>query len=361
MGKCILLKSGSGDIDPDELTATKEDILVSKIAGIAGHDEPTSGTMPNRGAVTQSLNCGNSYTIPSGYHNGSGKVTANSLASQTSANATAGQILSGQTAWVNGSKITGSMSNRGAVSQGLGINGSYTIPAGYHNGNGKVTQSIPVQGGSTTTPGTANKTIVAANRYVNGNIIVAGSSNLTAGNIKKGVNIFGVTGTWEGYIATAQDIYKYGINNGSFKAMLQNASHSYARFESNQINVWSTGWTEDYEEGGHDYWRYPASITTQKAYNLTGYSTITMTYYVYQPCSGSRSDIRLGICDSNSATLPSKYNLQYGGSTYLKTTGQKTITYNCAAENSTKYISFYAGAEGDNSRIGIYVYQISLS
>ena len=66
-----------------------------------------TGTMANQGAKTSSLNCGGSYTIPAGWHNGSGKITANSLASQTSATATAAQIASGYTAWVNGSKITG--------------------------------------------------------------------------------------------------------------------------------------------------------------------------------------------------------------------------------------------------------------
>lgn len=57
-----------------------------------------TGTMANRGAVSQSLNAGGSYTIPAGYHNGSGKVTANSLSSQTSATANAGTILSGYNA-----------------------------------------------------------------------------------------------------------------------------------------------------------------------------------------------------------------------------------------------------------------------
>lgn len=69
-----------------------------------------TGTMANRGAVSQALNAGGSYTIPAGYHNGSGNITANSLASQTSATATATDIASGKTAWVNGSKLTGTMS-----------------------------------------------------------------------------------------------------------------------------------------------------------------------------------------------------------------------------------------------------------
>lgn len=356
MGKCILLKSGSGGIDPDELTATKEDILVNKIAGIAGHDEPTSGTMPNRGAVTQSLNCGNSYTIPSGYHNGSGKVTANSLASQTSANATAGQILSGQTAWVNGSKITGSMSNRGAVSQGLGINGSYTIPAGYHNGSGKVTQSIPVQGGSTTTPGTANKTIVAANRYVNGNIIVAGSSNLIAGNIKKGINIFGVTGTWEGYVAAATDLYKYGINNANFKGSGA-GNYSTTIFESNQIKMHAAG--EDTDKDG--YTTHSAFINSQKAYNLTGYSRITFSYYIEKPSWG-RNDIyiRIGVGSSISSQLENYITLS-GKSEYLSTVGNKTAVFDCSSLNSTKYITFYLTAGGDGNSCTLYINQITLS
>lgn len=71
------------------------------------NDTDLVGAMPNKGAVTSSLNCGGSYTIPKGYHNGSGRVTANSLSSQTSANATANDIMNGKTAWVNGSKLTG--------------------------------------------------------------------------------------------------------------------------------------------------------------------------------------------------------------------------------------------------------------
>ena len=80
-----------------------------------------TGTMPNRGAVSSSLNCGQSYTIPAGYHNGSGKVTANSLASQTASTATANNLSSGTTAWVNGQLITGN---------GADVNNAYQNGAG---------------------------------------------------------------------------------------------------------------------------------------------------------------------------------------------------------------------------------------
>ena len=118
-------------------TAVAAEVLEGKTFSNSSNIE-IPGEMPNRGTINQTLNAGGSYTIPAGYHNGSGKVTVNSLASQTDANAGAGQILSGYTAWVKGSKITGTMANRGAWSSTPTGSGSVTIPAGYHNGSGKV-------------------------------------------------------------------------------------------------------------------------------------------------------------------------------------------------------------------------------
>ncbi len=112
--------------------ATVADVLSGKTFSNSSSVGLT-GTMANRGAINQTLNAGGSYTIPAGYHNGSGKVTANSLSSQTSATAGAGQILSGYTAWVNGNKITGTMANIGNLNWS-GSNTTYTVPAGYYSG-----------------------------------------------------------------------------------------------------------------------------------------------------------------------------------------------------------------------------------
>ena len=135
--------NGSGKVTANSLSSQTQansvagDMLSGKTAWVNGIK--ITGTMPNQGTKTASLNAGGSYTIPAGYHNGSGKVTANSLSSQTSANASAGYILTGYNAWVNGSKINGSMPNRGSAGTSLNAGGSYTIPSGYHNGSGKVT------------------------------------------------------------------------------------------------------------------------------------------------------------------------------------------------------------------------------
>ena len=88
-----------------QATATASQILKDYTAYKDG--KLITGTMPNNGAVSATLNAGENYVIPASYHNGSGKVTANSLASQTSATATTEDIASGKTAYVNGNKITG--------------------------------------------------------------------------------------------------------------------------------------------------------------------------------------------------------------------------------------------------------------
>lgn len=170
MGKITIAASGGNNTGSDECTATRAEVLkgysaitkdsddeviegVLELKGTAADSQVLSGqtfyntdvktkrigAMANRGAVSQTLNAGGSYTIQAGYHNGAGKVTANSLSGQTSGNAAPGQILDGQIAWVNGNKVIGTMANQGAKTSTLNCGGSYAIPAGYHNGSGKIT------------------------------------------------------------------------------------------------------------------------------------------------------------------------------------------------------------------------------
>lgn len=90
-------------------------------------------------------------------------------ADTSDANATASQILSGATAYVQGSKVTGSMTNNGAVSGTISTKSQqYTVPAGYHDGSGKV------------------------------QIATAEQNKIIAANIKQGVTVLGVTGTYSG-------------------------------------------------------------------------------------------------------------------------------------------------------------------
>ena len=80
--------------------------------------------------------------------------------------AAAGEILNGKTAYAAGTKVTGTMTDRGAVSGTISTKaGQYTVPAGYHNGSGKVQISSTEQ------------------------------AKVIAGNIRSGVTLLGVAGS----------------------------------------------------------------------------------------------------------------------------------------------------------------------
>lgn len=66
-----VLASGGASTGGDALPA---EVLAGKT--FTNDNGAQTGTMTNNGAVTQTLSAGQSYTIPEGYHNGNGIVTA---------------------------------------------------------------------------------------------------------------------------------------------------------------------------------------------------------------------------------------------------------------------------------------------
>lgn len=71
-----------------------------------------------------------------------------------------------------------------------------------------LTGTIPSLTEQTITPGVSDQ-IIAAGRYLTGDVTVSGDSNLAASNIKSGVNIFGVNGSYSGQYKFS---YFSGIN-----------------------------------------------------------------------------------------------------------------------------------------------------
>lgn len=108
--------------------------------------------------------------------------------------ATAAQVLSGYTIGTNNGIVTGTYTPPAAAQYGTA--GAAQVLSGYTIGTsgGLVNGTIPTQTGGTITPTTTNQT-KAAGYYPNA-ITIQGSPNLLASNIKKGVNIFGVIGTY---------------------------------------------------------------------------------------------------------------------------------------------------------------------
>jgi hypothetical protein len=97
-----------GEIHTGVYTADGTITADKVLSGYVGYSKAQKiiGTMVNRGAPISALNCGGTYNLAEGYYTG-GKVTANSLASQTPANADASTIIAGRNAWVNGNLING--------------------------------------------------------------------------------------------------------------------------------------------------------------------------------------------------------------------------------------------------------------
>ena len=88
---------------------------------------------------------------------------------------TVAEALAGKTFHARGTAYTGTMPNNGSVTGTIStVAGSYTIPAGYHDGSGSVSIDSTDQ------------------------------AKIIAENIKDGVEILGVTGTYTGEGVTAQ-------------------------------------------------------------------------------------------------------------------------------------------------------------
>lgn len=245
MGKITATGIGSS-VGSDDCTAGKAQVLAGYIAVTSdSDDEPVEGTMPNNGEQSATLKCGQSKQIPAGYTPG-GTVTAADLASQTGATAAANQISSGKTAWVNGKQVTGTLTERGQYqSGGAAFTGSYfavnSLPEGIYRKNGA---------------SWAPEARCTADQLRN----VLG---ITAGKIKKGEVIAGVTGTWEGYVANPTDLYYKGSNPAGFYVSDNGGGYCSASFDGVYITVTST------TTGANGL-----TITAGRTYNLSGYSRL---------------------------------------------------------------------------------------
>lgn len=103
----------------------------------------------------------------------------------------------------SGNKITGTLATVTQATPSITVNSaglitaSTTQSAGYvASGTKSATKQLATKSAATITPGTSNQTI-AAGTYLTGAQTIKGDANLVAGNIKSGVSIFGVSGSYK--------------------------------------------------------------------------------------------------------------------------------------------------------------------
>jgi len=262
----------------------------------------------------------------------------------------------------DGNPLTGTMVNNGAVNQSLAINSTYTIPQGHHNGQGKVTQNIATMGAQTINPTASQQIVSTSGKYLTGNVTVNGVSNLTAANIKKGVNVGGTVGSFEGYIAGSLDLY----NRGAWGSIAS----------SNLSPTWTV--QSDYTAGSLRYdsaqialvgnsIRYSLAMLITKGFNTINYSYFNVTMLNAQTTITQFLRIECGTgYQASSASSNNKWEItnRLGdtGNTRIGSSSETTISLNLANINSTVYflLSMYPNT-GISSKDFAYIKRIWFS
>lgn len=221
--------SGSGGVDTSDATVQSADVLYGKV--FYGADGKSTGTMTDNSGWVQEISINGTYRLPNGYHKGSevrvAVPSSGSSGTDTSdATAVSSDVREGVTFYNANGKQTGSMPDAVIRGGGISVNDDLLTAdvivdianSGYIEAGNKVTHKMNVYSNDSVTPSSSDKTLATAGKYTMSNIIVKGDSNLVAENIKSGVSIFGVTGTYGSNLAT--NIDKISVTASSYASEL---------------------------------------------------------------------------------------------------------------------------------------------
>ena len=129
---------------------------------------------------------GDTVTVPAGYY------ASQNTKSVASGSATGPATVSGSSASVSTGTNTLTLSK--TVSITPVVSAGYVSSGTAANASVSLTASVTTKGATTYTPSTSDQTI-AASTYLTGAQTISGDANLVASNIKSGVSIFGVAGS----------------------------------------------------------------------------------------------------------------------------------------------------------------------
>lgn len=234
---------GSGTVKAADL-ASQTQCYIDADSVLIDHDcwgngEHIIGTMPNNKATEISLDAGESYVIPKGYHDGTGNVKAPELTFQTPGTATKSEIVDGFIAWVNGEKITGSMPTNPEEEVVLAPNGTYTIPMGYHTGRGTVTQNIPSMPAQTIGPTKETQTIACSGYVMEGDITISGVDALNYQRTNSNPSD-----------STGKEITNYDLSVSSNKASVILSVDNW--HDNSTLNVYKATFTDLVDSNGNN-------------------------------------------------------------------------------------------------------------
>lgn len=289
-----------------------------------------TGSMANRGAVNPAaLNPEGSYTIPAGYHNGSGKVSARALNNQAKS----------PTAITVGTAITPDSGRDGLSSVTIPSNATITVSdtnklniaispmsspvvtydSTSNAGGGDTQLNATVGGGTlntinikesaTTYVNLDNDGILNINR-ISG---IVHSDDLVASNIRKGSSILGVVGTYAAS-STASDIYK-------------------AQYAGNISSGWSTYWSS-YEGNMGSNLEFTETLSTP----IPQGARVRLVYNEFGPNANSGAGFGVYLVSASGTTQliasPSAYTAANGPHTSSEITSNIVATKIKVAKSS---------------------------
>ena len=273
----------------------------------------------------------------------------------TAVTATAADVLQGKVIiGANGKPLTGNMANKGAWNGSVAMNGTVAIPAGYHNGSGKVTGPAITNRGNYGGTGNSRGNDTSGQRmwvkvpggYYNENAQVflnwadiRSMAGLTPDKIKKNVSIMGITGTHDGFVPGPMDIYNRGSWGAGYGTASVAPANSNGSISYNINHIYNMHRRNGVANG------FNALISNQgNPFNLQPYSTVNVVYST-QNSNDSVQCVRLFLLNSSSIRV-----------TGLPSAKEKTITLNISSFNGTSTIGL--DSLGSNVPGGIFIYRI---
>jgi len=180
-------KSGSGTAAFYDTSDATLDSGNKMLSGNTAYANGTkyTGTIASKSSSDLTAS-GATVTAPAGYY------SSNATKSVSSGSATAPASITGTSASVSTGTNTLTLSK--TVSVTPSVTAGYVSSGTAGNSSVSLTASVTTKAAATITPGTSNQTI-SSGTYLTGTQTIAGDADLVAGNIKSGVTIFGVAGS----------------------------------------------------------------------------------------------------------------------------------------------------------------------